>query len=116
MQTTASTGGMSVGAAQQHVDGHHLVAGTRGQAVEARQVDQLVPPAVVVHPPGLLLDRHARIVAHALTDADQGAEERRLARVRVADQGNGEQGLWDRAGHVAGPLAPLAAALHEDVQ
>jgi len=43
----------------------------------------------VLHAAGFLLDRHAGIVPHVLMHADQRAEQGRLARVRIADQGNG---------------------------
>ena len=77
---------------QEDVDRHHFVAGPRGEAVEPRQVDHLEAAALVLQAAELLLDGHARIVAHVLMDADQGAEERRFARVRVSDQGDSEGG------------------------
>ena len=50
------------------------------------------------HAADLLLDRDAGIVADPLPHAGQRLEQRRLARVRVADQGDGQTGLVD-GGH-----------------
>ena len=85
---------------QEHLDGDHFVARTGGQTVEAGQVDQLEAPSPMFHPAGLLLDRNARIVAHVLVDSHEGSEERRFARIRIADQGNGNGGILKRGRHV----------------
>ena len=57
---------------EEHVDGDHFVAGSRGQAVEAGKVDDLEPSAIGLHAAGLLFDRHPGIVSHVLVHADQG--------------------------------------------
>ena len=80
---------------QKHLDGHHLVARSRRKAVETGQIDQFEPPPRMFHPPDLLFDRHARIVADVLVYSHQRAEERRLARVRIADQGNRQRRFLD---------------------
>ena len=80
-------------AAEQHVDGHHFIRRTRGQAVRAGQVDQGEPPALVRQMADLLLDRHARVIADLLPDAGQRAEQRRLAGIGVADQSHRAGGV-----------------------
>ena len=62
--------------AQQQIDHHHFVARPRREAVQARQVDHLEPPAGDGHLADLLFHGHAGIVADVLMDADQAAEER----------------------------------------
>ena len=48
-----------------------------------------------------LFDRHAGIVAHSLPHAGQRGEQRGLAGVRIADQGNRERGPFGhRRGHI----------------
>ena len=47
----------------------------------------------------LFFDRHAGIVAGPLAHAGQRAEQRRLARVRVADQGDRQRRVGDTVGH-----------------
>ena len=85
---------------QEHLDGHHFVARSGRKAIESRQIDHFEPPPRMLHPAGLLFDRHARIVADMLMDSDQRAEERRFARVRIADQGNRQRRFLDGGRHV----------------
>ena len=80
-----------VAAAEQHVDRDHFVRRARREAVRARQVDQLERLPVVLQVAGLLFDRDARIVADPLPHAGERGEERRLARVRIADQGDADR-------------------------
>ena len=75
-------------ALQEHLDGNHFVARSGRKAIQTRQIDELEPPPRMFHPADFLFDRHSRIVADVLMYPHQRAEERRLARVRIADQGN----------------------------
>ena len=65
-----------------------ISSGDRGQTVRARQIDEFEAVAGVRQLADFFLDRDAGIIADALTDAGQGTEQRRLARVGVADQGD----------------------------
>ena len=85
---------------QEHLDGDHFIARTGRKAVKSRQIDQFEPPSLVLHPPDLLFHRDARIVAHVLVDSHQCAEERRFARVRIADQGNPQRRFLEGGRHV----------------
>jgi hypothetical protein len=79
-------------AAEQQIDRDHLVRAAGGEAVRPGQVDQLDGGAAGLETPLLHLDRHARVVADPLAQPGQGVEQGRLARVRVADQRDGEGG------------------------
>ena len=85
---------------QQQIDDHDFVARAGGQAVEAGQVDHFQPSPGQAHLARLLFDGYARIIADVLMDSYQAAEERRLSRVRIADQGNGESACFRRAFNV----------------
>ena len=85
--------------AQKQIDRHHLVARSRGKTVKARQIDQFVMHTGEIHGPGLLFHRGAGIIADVLMYAGQGAEERRLARVRIADQGDCYDCFFSGGGH-----------------
>ena len=91
---------------QEHLDGDHFVARSGRQAIKSRQIDQFEPPPLLLHPPGLLFDRDARIVADVLVDSHQGAEERRFARVRIADQGNRQRRFLEGGRHVLKQQSP----------
>ena len=97
--------GRVLAASEQKVDRHHLVARAWGKAVEAGQVDQLKPAPPVVQPADLPFDRGPGIVSHVLMDTDQSVEQRRLAGVRIADQGDGQRGLFAGDRHGASRLA-----------
>ena len=90
-------------AAEEQIDGHHLVGAARGEAVGAGQVDQLErrsPPwanRALLH-----LDGDAGVVADVLAQPGQGVEQGRLAGVRVADQGDGERLAAGMAGRRGG--------------
>ena len=82
--------------AEQHVDGHHFVRRAWGEAVRCRRRSmsaKQLPSAISACLADFLLDGHARVVAHPLPHAGQRREERRFARVRVADQGEQVRGF-----------------------
>ena len=97
MQSTTSTGPTSGLLLQEHLDGHHFVARSGGQAIESRQIHELKPLTLVLHAAGLLFDRYARVIADVLVDPHQGAEKRRLARIRIADQRDGDCCVFGRS-------------------
>ena len=57
----------------------------RGDGVDARKVDELDLGILVFELAGLLIDRHAGPVAHALVGTRQCVEECGLAAIRIAD-------------------------------
>jgi hypothetical protein len=75
--------------AQQHVSGHRFVRARRIEAVGARKIDQLDRPAVLERQtPRMPLDRHARIIADLLARAGERVEQRALAGIGAAGDGN----------------------------
>ena len=75
--------------AEQHVAGHRLVRAGRIEAVGAGKIDQLDRPAVGKRqPPGLPLDRDAGIIADLLARAGQRVEQRALAGIGIAGDGD----------------------------
>ncbi len=85
--------------AEKHVERDHFVAGTGSKTVQAGQIDEREAAAQVLDQAGLLLDGHARIIADALMNAGQGAEQRGLASVGIADEGDGERFRLTARGH-----------------
>ena len=73
--------------AHDEVPGHDFLHGVGGQRVDAGQVHHGDVLAVHLGPALLLLHRHARPVAHVLVGAGEGVEQRGLAAVGVAHQG-----------------------------
>jgi hypothetical protein len=88
------------------VHGDMLVGALRHQAVRARQIDQVDGPAAVLEPPHLLLDRDAGVVADPRGDPGEGREQRALADVRVAEQGDGERARCHRRWVTDRPPSP----------
>ena len=80
--------GQALAATQKDFHRNRLVARSRREAIQAGQIHQVPAAAVVLHLAGLLLHRHAGVVAHVLMETGQRAEERRLAGIGVADQGD----------------------------
>jgi hypothetical protein len=70
--------------------GDDLFLRVGGQAVRARQVDDLHVPVAVADEAGLDLDGDAGIVAHVLAGAGEGVEQGRLAGVGIAGEGDGQ--------------------------
>ena len=58
------------------------------ERIDARQVDDVHAHAIVADVAGLAVDRYARPVADMLVGAGQAVEQRGLAAVRVADNGD----------------------------
>ena len=79
--------GLPLLAAEDDVDGDHLVGAARRQAVGAGQVDQVERLAGAGHLAFLRLDGDAGIVADVLAQAGEGVEQSGLAGVGIADQG-----------------------------
>ena len=67
------------------IAGDDLLLRIRTQGVDARQVDDGAA-LLVAHLAHLLVDGHARKVAHVLVGTGEGVEQRRLAAVLVADK------------------------------
>ncbi len=80
-------------ASQEHVDRDHFVRRTGGQTVGSRQIDEPHRRLADADAADFFLDRHARIIPHVGLHARERIEQRALARVRIADQCDG-----DRAG------------------
>ena len=69
------------------VPGHNLLHGVGGQGIDARQVHHRHRLAVHLGPALFLFHRHAGPIAHILVGAGEGVEERGLAAVWIAHQG-----------------------------
>ena len=77
--------------AENDVDGQHLVGAAGREAVGAGQIDDVERAPVMPTDSLLRLDGDAGIVADALVHAGELVEQRRLAGVRIADEGDGER-------------------------
>ena len=75
--------------AEQHIAGDRFIRACGIEAVGAGQVDHLDrPPIGQNEPTGLPLDRHAGIIADFLPGAGQRVEQRALAGIGIAGDGN----------------------------
>ncbi|OQA41067.1 MAG: hypothetical protein BWY52_02694 [Chloroflexi bacterium ADurb.Bin325] len=88
-----------------------LLLGVGGQAVGARQIDDVERRVAVLKAAGLLLDGLARPVAHVLVQAGQHVEDGGLADVGLADQRDGQ--LRGRAHGRASVAVVVAAGLDQ---
>ena len=77
---------------QQDVHDDAFIRGFGTQGIDPRQVDQVEYCRPQGEFAGAFFDRDAGIVSHPLTHAGKRAEQRRLARVRIADQGDRDGG------------------------
>jgi hypothetical protein len=109
---------LAAGAAGQHIAGHAFIGRARVEAVGAGQVQQAQHLARGRLEPALLaLHRDPGVVGHLLAAAGQAVEERGLAAVRIAHQGQQgagrmevDHGLLAGAAHAASLFSRMQAA------
>ena len=95
--------------AEEDGDGDHLVGRARGQRIGAGQIDGQEFPPIVQKRAQRGFDRHSGIIPRVLAQPGQGVEERSLAGVGVADDGDaGGFGLGSYARR-CGPIGPRTA-------
>ena len=90
--------GFSSEMAGEKIEGDAFVGRGRGETVGSGQVDKFDAAAAALPRAGFFFHGDARIVPDLLPRAGQTVEERGFARVRIADQGNPQNGRGKRRG------------------